>query len=127
MSTMGRGTLQRLQEKADTGGMHFRRERVRVETARHEIEGTLQLPSEGFRSRTTDFLNAHGDDFLALTDAEVTWLDGARAPERHEFLAVAARHVVMVVELETIGIVDAAGAEPAHLETFSGSAPPPSD
>ena len=42
--------------------MHFRRERVRIETTRHEIEGTLQLPNEGFRSRTTDFLNAHGDD-----------------------------------------------------------------
>jgi hypothetical protein len=98
-----------------------------VETARHEIEGTLQLPNEGFRSRTTDFLNAHGDEFLALTEAEVTWLDGTRSPERHDFLAVAARHVVMVVELETIGIVDAAGEEPSHLEAVSGSAPPPSD
>ena len=49
--------------------MHFRHERVRIETARHEIEGTLQLPHEGFRSRLTDFLNAQGDDFLPLTDA----------------------------------------------------------
>ena len=31
---------------------------------RHEIEGTLQLPNEGFRSRTTDFLNAHEREFL---------------------------------------------------------------
>jgi hypothetical protein len=126
MSTMGRGTLQRAQEKADTGVMHFRRERVRVETARHEIEGTLQLPSEGFRSRTTDFLNAHGDDFLALTDAEVTYLDGQHASEQHEFLAVASRHIVLVVELETIGIFDASGEEPAHLGAVSASAPPPS-
>src|SRR3979409_768916 len=95
MSTMGRGTLQRRPEKADTGVMHFRRERVRVETARHEIVGTLQLPNEGFRSRTTDFLNANGDHFLALTDAEITWLDGERPPQRLEFLAVAARHVVL--------------------------------
>jgi hypothetical protein len=105
--------------------MHFRRERVRVETARHEIEGTLQLPSEGFRSRTTDFLNAHGEEFIALTDADVTWLDGTRAPERHEFLAVAARHVVMVVELETLGVFDESGATPA-VASFSASAPPPS-
>jgi hypothetical protein len=126
MSTMRRGTLQSAREKADTGGMHFRRERVRVETARHEIEGTLQLPNEGFRSRTTDFLNAHGEEFLALTDADVTWLDGARAPERHEFLAVAARHVVMVVELETLGVFDESGATPAVVESVSGSAPPPS-
>ena len=71
--------------------MHFRRERVRIETQRHEIEGTLQLPNEGFRSRTTDFLNAHERDFLALTDVEIRWLDGSRAAERHEFLAVAVR------------------------------------
>jgi hypothetical protein len=125
MSTIGRGTLQRTRAEADTGGMHFRRERVRVETARHEIEGTLQLPNEGFRSRTTDFLNAHGEEFLALTDADVTWLDGARAPERHEFIAVAARHVVMVVELETLGVFDESGAPPA-VESLSGSTPPPS-
>lgn len=105
--------------------MHFRRERVRVETARHEIVGTLQLPNEGFRSRTTDFLNAHGDEFLALIDAEVTWLDGARASERHDFLAVAARHVVMLVELESLGVFDEAGETPS-VEAFSASAPPPS-
>jgi hypothetical protein len=104
--------------------MHFRRERVRVETARHEIEGTLQLPNEGFRSRTTDFLNAHGDDFIALIDAEVTWLDGSYAPQRHPFLAVAARHVVLVVELESLGVFDEAGATPA-VEAFSRSSSPP--
>ena len=104
--------------------MHFRRERVRVETARHEIVGTLQLPNEGFRSRTTDFLNAHGEEFLALTDADVTWLDGSREPERHAFLALAARHVVLVVELESLGVFDEAGGEPA-VESFGASAPPP--
>jgi hypothetical protein len=105
--------------------MHYRRERVRVETARHEIVGTLQLPNEGFRSRTTDFLNSVGDDFLALTDADVTWVDGSRAPERHEFLAVAVRHVAILVELESLGVFDESGATPA-VETFSASAPPPS-
>jgi hypothetical protein len=105
--------------------MHYRRERVRVETARHEIVGTLQLPNEGFRSRTTDFLNSVGDDFLALTDADVTWVDGSRAPERHEFLAVAVRHVAILVELESLGVFDESGATPA-VEPFSASAPPPS-
>ncbi len=79
--------------------MHFRRERVRIETQRHEIEGTLQLPNEGFRSRTTDFLNAHERDFLALTDAEVTWLDGSREPEHHAYLALASRQIVLVLEV----------------------------
>jgi len=84
--------------------MPFRRERVRVETARHDIEGTLQLPHEGFRSRMTDFLNTHSDDFLALTDAQVTYLDGARAPEQHEYLALATRQVMLVVELGTVSV-----------------------
>ena len=82
--------------------MHSRHERVRIETARHEIEGTLQLPHEGFRSRLTDFLNTQGDAFLPLTDVEVTYIDGSREPEHHEYLALAARHVVLVIELSPV-------------------------
>jgi hypothetical protein len=107
--------------------MHFRRERVRLETERHEIEATLQLPHEGFRSRTTDFLNAHEREFLALTDAQIRRLDGSRAVERHEFLALAVRHIVMVVELETLGVVDDSGAAPEPAPTSALSAPPPVD
>src|SRR5215208_6370188 len=101
--------------------MHFRRERVRIETERHEMVGTLQLPNEGYRSRTTDFLNAHEREFLALTDVDVSWLDSSRAPEHHAFLALATRHVVMVIELEDLGSVDEAGlvAAPPHLLTVS--------
>ena len=55
----------------DTGGMHFRRERVRIETARHEIEGTLQLPHEGFRSRTDRLpQRPRATSSSPLTDAE---------------------------------------------------------
>ena len=93
---------------------------LRIETGRHEIEGTVQLPHEGFRSRMTDFLNTQGDDFLPLTDAEVTYLDGSRAPEKHEYLALAARQVILVVELGQIGTVE----EPAPV-AFTASAPPP--
>jgi hypothetical protein len=103
--------------------MHFRRERVRIETARHEIEGTLLLPNEGFRSRTTDFLNAGTDEFLALTDATVSWLDAAREPEHRDYLAVAVRHVVLVIELGMLDIVDETGAAPA--EPLAASVPPP--
>ena len=105
--------------------MHFRRERVRIETQRHEIEGTLQLPNEGFRSRTTDFLNAHERDFLALTDAEVRWLDSSRAPEGHEFLAVAIRQIVIVLELETLDVIDESGAVPEPAPLAAVSTPPP--
>jgi len=105
--------------------MHFRRERVRLETQRHEIEGTLQLPNEGFRSRTTDFLNAHERDFLALTDVEVRWLDASRRPERHEFLAVAIRQIVMVFEIETLGVIDESGGAPEPAPLTAISTPPP--
>ena len=105
--------------------MLFRRERVRIETQRHEIEGTLQLPNEGFRSRTTDFLNAHERDFLAITDVELRWLDDSRDPEHHDYLAIAVRHVVMVLELETLGVYDEAGVEPRTLP-IAASQPPPS-
>jgi hypothetical protein len=105
--------------------MHYRRERVRIETQRHVIEGVLQLPNEGFRSRTTDFLNAHEREFLALTDVELTWLDGSRPLERHEFLALAVRHVVLVIEIETLGIFDEAGAKPRPVAISAASQPPP--
>ena len=99
--------------------MPFRRVRVRIETARHEIEGSLQLPYEGFRSRMTDFLNSQGDDFLPLTDAEITWIDGSRTPEKHDYLALAARHVVLVVEIGPAEIVG------ETERVMAASAPPP--
>ena len=85
--------------------MNYRRHRVRVETQRHSIEGVIQLPDTGFRSRTTDFLNAHETDFIALTDATLRGLDGGE-PETHEFVAVSARHIVLVVELESLGTLE---------------------
>ena len=103
--------------------MHFRRERVRIETQRHDIEGTVQLPNEGYRSRTTDFLNAHERDFLALTDVEVSWIDSSRPTERHEYLAVGVPHIVMVVELGTLDVV----AEIEPLPIAAASTPPPLD
>lgn len=106
--------------------MHFRRERVRIETERHEIEATLQLPHEGFRSRTSDFLNAHEREFLPLTDVDVRRLDGTGAGERHAFLALAVRHVVLVIELETLGVVDDSGGTPEPVPLAARSTAPPS-
>jgi hypothetical protein len=104
--------------------MHFRRLRVRLETESHVIEGTLQLPNEGYRSRMTDFLNSHDSDFLAVTDAQLTTRGGERPVERHEYLAVSVRHVVLGVELETLGTFDASGEPPAE-PVFVASTPPP--
>jgi hypothetical protein len=89
--------------------MLHRRERVRIETERHVIHGTLQLPQEGYRSRLTDFLNAHGTDFLPVTDAELHLHGATGEPERHDYAAISTRHIVLVVELGPLGVVDDAG------------------
>ncbi len=73
-----------------------RRERIRLETPRHRIEGLIVLAADGYRSRVSDVLNASERDFLTLTDATLRPLEGGAA-ERHEFLAVARAHVVYVV------------------------------
>jgi hypothetical protein len=105
--------------------MHYRRLRVRLETEGHVIEGTLQLPSEGYRSRMTDFLNSHDSDFLPVTDATLSRRDGGGAPEAHDYLAVSVRHLVLGVELESLGTFDAAGEPPSEPQ-FVVSTPPPS-
>jgi hypothetical protein len=104
--------------------MLFRRQRVRIETDRHAIEGTLQLPNEGYRSRMTDFLNAHEQDFVPVTDAEVEWLDGSRGTERLAYVAVSTRHIVLVTELESLGTFDETGAPPSDTVAAVSSPPP---
>jgi hypothetical protein len=104
--------------------MHYRRLRVRLETERHVIEGTLQLPREGYRSRMTDFLNSHDSDFLPVTDATLLPRESGGAPERHDYLAVSVRHIVLGVELESLGTFDATGEPPAE-PLFVASTPPP--
>ena len=105
--------------------MHIRRARVRIETDRHVIEGTLRLPAEGYRSRLTDFLNAHGTDFIPVTDAELARQEGAQPLENHPYLAVAARHVVLVIELESLGTFDETGEPPSETHFVVSTPPPP--
>jgi hypothetical protein len=80
----------------DPHGGEERRERIRLETPRHRIEGSLMLARDGYRSRVSDMLNASERDFLTLTDVSVQPLDGGPV-ERHAFLAVARAHIVYVV------------------------------
>lgn len=103
--------------------MHFRRERVFVETESRRIIGTLQMPNEGYRSRTTDFLNANDSGFIALTEAEVAPVHGGEATT-HDFVAVSARHIVLLVELGTVEVLDESGAPPP-AEWPGESTPPP--
>jgi uncharacterized protein DUF6812 len=86
----------------ETPTVDQRRERIRLETTRHRIEGELTLALEGYRSRVSDVLNAAERDFLTLTDVEIEPLDGG-AIEHHPFLAVARRHIVFVVTAPVAG------------------------
>jgi Family of unknown function (DUF6812) len=82
--------------KDEQPSMDHRRERVRIETERHRIEGYLTLARDGYRSRVSDVLNASERDFITLTEATVAPLDGGPR-ELHPFLTVARRHIVFAV------------------------------
>jgi Family of unknown function (DUF6812) len=77
--------------------MEQRNERIVVETDRHRIIGHVLLPADGYRSRLTDYLNAAEREFLALTDVEVTNLEGPQRVEKREFIALSLRHVVLAM------------------------------
>jgi hypothetical protein len=80
----------------DSHGAEERRERIRVETPRHRIDGLLMLARDGYRSRVSDMLNASERDFLTLTDVTLRPLDGGPV-EQHAFMAIARAHIVYVV------------------------------
>jgi hypothetical protein len=80
----------------DHASLDTRRERVRIETEHHHIEGTLTLARDGYRSRVSDVLNASERDFLTLTDVTVAPLQGG-ASETHAYLTLARRHIVFAV------------------------------
>ncbi len=79
--------------------MQHRFERIAIETARHRIVGVATLASDGYRSRLSDLLNAPERDFISLTEATVTQLDGDHEVAEHEFIAVHLRHVVFAIPL----------------------------
>jgi hypothetical protein len=76
--------------------MDHRRERIRVETERHRIDGFLTLARDGYRSRVSDVLNASERDFITLTEVAVAPLEGGPV-QLHEYLTLARRHIVFVV------------------------------
>jgi hypothetical protein len=84
--------------QAETGqaSIDHRQERIRIETERHRIEGSLTLARDGYRSRVSDVLNASERDFLTLTDVTVEPLAGGPV-ELHPFLTLARRHIVFAV------------------------------
>lgn len=75
--------------------MEHREEEIVVETERYRIAGLLRLPRDGYRSRMTDFLNSIERDFIALSDARITPLDGIGEEVREPFVTVSLRHIVL--------------------------------
>ena len=80
----------------DQASMNHRRERIRIETDRHRIEGLITLARDGYRSRVSDVLNASERDFITLTEVTVAPLTGGPS-EGHPYLTVARRHIVFAV------------------------------
>jgi hypothetical protein len=85
-----------VEEEDEEPGVSQRRERVRLETERHRIEGVITLARDGYRSRVSDVLNASERDFITLTDVTVAPLEGGPI-ELHDYLTLARRHIVFAV------------------------------
>jgi hypothetical protein len=92
--------------------VQHRYERISIDTPRHRIVGVATLASDGYRSRLSDLLNAPERDFIALTDATVTALDGDHEVAHHEFIAVHRQHVIFAV---SVGVVEQPQAGSAGL------------
>ena len=90
--------------------MQHRSERVLVETDRYRIFGSLTLPREGYRSRMSDFLNSSDRDFISLTDVVMEAVGGDGSTSRHEYIAVARRHIVFAMPVDAAAAASEAGA-----------------
>jgi hypothetical protein len=88
-----------MSSEESAAGMTQRRERVRIETDRHRIEGSLTLARDGYRSRVSDVLNASERDFITLTEVSVAPLEGGPV-ELHPYLTLARRHIVFAVSAD---------------------------
>ncbi len=75
--------------------MDTRKERVVLETLNHRIVGDIHLPSEGYLSRFSDFLNRTELRFVTLTDAQMIerTSDGATRISEHPFITIGTDHV----------------------------------
>ena len=78
--------------------MDHRSHRVVIETAHHRITGNLALPSQGYRSRLSDFLNSGEVEFITLTDARIERLDsGAGTADHADYVSVSRTQVVIAM------------------------------
>jgi hypothetical protein len=75
-----------------------RRERIVLETERHQIVGDVTLPAEGYRSRLSDLLNREGLSFVPLENATISGINGNKDVTEMRFIAVARDHIQIAYE-----------------------------
>ena len=68
-----------------------------VETDRNRVEGKINLPREGHRSRLSDHVNRRDTEFFTIVDAHVTPLDGDGEAWQTPVLLLARNHIRLVV------------------------------
>lgn len=78
----------------------MRHERVVVETDRYRVEGDINLPQEGYRSRLSDYLNRRDQEFIILVNVELLALDGSGRDWQTPVLMLARQHIRLVVPIE---------------------------
>ena len=76
--------------------MDLRKERVVVETDRYRVEGSMTLPTEGYRSRLSDHVNRRDLEFFTVQDATLTPLDGGEA-RTVPVVMLASSHIRLIV------------------------------
>jgi hypothetical protein len=76
--------------------LDLREEQVTLETDRYRITGALTLPSEGYRSRLSDYVNQRDREFLTLSDARIEALDGSSPARTEAFLMIGRSHVRLI-------------------------------
>ncbi len=66
-----------------------------LETRSHRIAGDIHLPTEGYLSRLSDFLNRTELRFVTLTDAQVIERTsaGATRTSEHPFITIGTDHI----------------------------------
>jgi len=69
---------------------------VVLETDRYRITGALTLPSEGYRSRLSDYVNQRDREFLTISEATIEPLDGSGQGRSEPFLMIGRRHVRLI-------------------------------
>jgi hypothetical protein len=109
--------------------MQHRSERVLIETDRYRIFGSLTLPRDGYRSRMSDFLNSSDRDFISLTDVVMEAVGGDGSTSKHDYIAVARRHIVFAMPIDASDAAsEAEAAAPEGLEAperVEAPEPPP--